>query len=288
MRVSSVGKRGVTLMDSRGEEHPARAAGRIFSSLPPVPGDIVVAADQGGTLLVEEIRPRRNTLTRADRGGDSKPVAANIDLVVAVMAVAEPAFAPGLLDRILAAAEWDRLSCLVVLNKTDLRRNGDPGLDEYRAAGYRCLELSCAEGLGVSELERTLVDRVVMMAGPSGAGKTSIARCLRPDLQFRVGSVSPRTSRGRHTTTSSRLIPLGHGTLLMDTPGIQGYSVEHIPAGGLGACFPEIAGLADHCRFRDCFHNREPGCAVRDAAENGRISERRYESYIDLLKRAGG
>jgi len=288
LRVSSVGRRGLVLMDGEGGELPARAAGRVFSTSPPVPGDLVRARRDGGTLLVEAVLPRQNTLTRADRGGDARVVAANVDLVMAVMSVAEPPFAAGLLDRILAAAEYDRLNAVVVLNKTDLYGEGDDEspdalLADYRTAGYRCRPVSCRSGEGVEETMALMLGRVVMMAGPSGAGKTSIARHLRPDLDLQVGGVSPRTARGRHTTTSSRLIPLGPDTFLMDTPGVAGYAIDHIPPEELGACFPEISALQDGCRFRDCYHDSEPGCAVREALESGRLSPRRYGSYLELL-----
>ena len=291
MRVSSVGRRGLVLMDARGKELPAKAAGRVFSATPPVPGDLVQARREGGTLLVESVLPRANTLTRADRSGDARVVAANVDLVMAVMSMKEPPFAAGLLDRILAAAEYDRLNAVVVLNKTDLHEREDTYgpealLADYRAAGYRCRQISCRSGEGVREIMTLMSGRVVMMAGPSGSGKTSIARGLRPDLDLQVGEVSPRTARGRHTTTSTRLISLGPDTFLMDSPGIAGYSIEHIPPKYLGGCFREIAGLQDGCRFRDCYHNREPGCAVREAVESGRLSRDRYQSYLELLRAA--
>lgn len=281
-----MGRRGLVLMDGEGSELPARAAGRVFSTSPPVPGDLVRARREGGTLLVESVLPRQNTLTRADRSGDSRVVAANVDLVMAVMSVAEPPFAAGLLDRILAAAEYDRLKAVVVLNKTDLDAEG-PGvlLADYRSAGYRCRPVSCRSGEGVEEIMALMSGRVVMMAGPSGSGKTSIARHLRPDLDLQVGEVSPRTARGRHTTTSSRLIPLGSDTFLMDTPGVAGYAIDHIPPEQLGGCFPEIAALQDGCRFRDCYHDREPGCAVTEAVESGQLSGARYQSYLELLRR---
>lgn len=286
-----MGRRGLVLNDGGGSELPARAAGRVFSTKSPVPGDLVRARREGGTLLVESVLPRRNTLTRADRKGDARVVAANVDLVMAVMSVAEPPFAAGLLDRILAAAEYDRLKALVVLNKTDLYGEEDaegPGgalLADYRAAGYRCRPVSCRSGEGVEEIMDLMSGRVVMMAGPSGSGKTSIARHLRPDLDLQVGEVSPRTARGRHTTTSSRLIPLGPDTFLMDTPGVAGYAIDHIPPEELGGCFPEIAALQDDCRFRDCYHDSEPGCAVREAVESEQLSGARYESYLELLRR---
>jgi ribosome biogenesis GTPase len=280
-------------MDPEGREMPARAAGRVFASSQPLPGDLVQARAEGETLLVEDVLPRRNTLTRADRKGEPRELAANIDLVLAVMAVLRPEFSPGLLDRILAAAEWDRLSAVVVLNKTDLAADSggrQPArlLEDYRAAGYTCLPASCNTGLGIDGIAELTGGRVVMMTGPSGAGKTSIARRLRPDLDLKVGGLSPRTSRGRHTTTSSRLVHLGRGAFLMDTPGIQGCSVGHIPAGGLGECFPEIRRLSDSCRFRDCYHHKEPGCAVRSAVAEGAVPEGRYRSYLELLERVRG
>jgi len=274
-------------MDGGGNELPARTAGRVFSTKSPVPGDLVRARREGGTLLVESVLPRQNTLTRADRSGDARLVAANVDLVMAVMSVSEPPFAPGLLDRILVAAEYDRLKAVVVLNKTDLYSGDSEALlADYRVAGYRCRLISCRSGEGIGEVLELMSERVVMMAGPSGSGKTSIARQLRPDLDLQVGEVSPRTARGRHTTTSTKLISLGIGTFLMDSPGVAGYSVDHIPPEHLGGCFPEISALQDGCRFRDCYHDSEPGCAVREALESGRLSPDRYGSYLELLRTA--
>jgi len=279
-------------MDGEGREHAATAAGRVFAKTPPLPGDLVEARTEGETLLVERVLKRQNTLTRAGRSGEARKLAANIDLVLAVMAIERPKFSTGLLDRILAAAEWDRLRSVVVLNKVDLAEGKKPGptelLADYRAAGYTCLATSCSSGRGIDLVAELTEGSVVMMTGPSGAGKTSIARQLRPDLELKVGGLSQRTSRGRHTTTSSRLVHLGRGAFLMDTPGIQGCSVEHIPAEGLGECFPEMRQLSDRCRFRDCYHHGEPGCAVRGAAEEGGMSAERYESYLELLEKARG
>ncbi len=285
-----MGRRGVLLMDGEGAELPARAAGRLFIDRPPVPGDVVEARREGGTLLIERVLPRRNTLTRPGRRGTPRTVAANVDLVMAVMSLDEPPFSSSLLDRILAAAEWDRLNAVVVLNKIDLQteRASSPEepLADYRASGYTCRRTSCRSGEGIDDVKGLMSGRVVMMSGPSGAGKTSIVRQLRPDLKLQVGQVSPRTSRGRHTTTASRLILLERDTFLMDTPGIAGYDIGHIPPEDLGGCFPEIARLQDRCRFRDCFHDSEPGCAVRRAAEAGDISSVRYGSYLELLRKA--
>jgi len=293
LRVSSVGRRGVLLVDGEGREISAGTSGGVFrDGEGPVPGDRVAAVASRGRLMLEEILPRRGLLTRTSPSGREQLIAANVDRVLAVVALREPPLRTGFLDRVLAASEWRSLPASIVVNKIDLASGeADADLLERIAgdfgpggAGYPVFPVSCADGSGLEALRESIRGQTVVMTGPSGAGKTSLALRFRPGLDLRIGTLNPKTSKGRHTTVSARLIPLGGGTALMDTPGLRVFSVEHIPPGELKRCFPEIRRLEGGCQFRDCMHLAEPGCAVKRACDDGGIPTSRYASYRMLVE----
>jgi len=277
------------LLLSTGETVKARVSSNVFREYKnPVCGDVVSAQDRQGVWYVDKIETRNGVLERTSPVGKRQVLAANIDLVVVVASIASPPLRRGFIDRALAAAEWNHLPAALVLNKIDLRDTADAAdlsvlkRVYYSQAGYTVLQTSTVNGEGIESFKSLISGKTVALAGVSAAGKTSLIQAIHPDINLRVGSVNAKTTKGRHTTVSARLIPLGNSTFLMDTPGLRAFSVDHIPKAELGYCFTEFEG-AGRCRFRNCLHETEPGCAVLKAVKNGTIDRERHLSYLKLL-----
>lgn len=239
-----------------------------------------------GPDRITEILPRRSKLARrAVETEGEQIIAVNLDQVAAVFSVDRPRPDLSLLDRLLVLAELNGLEGFVVANKTDL---GPPdAFAPYEEAGYDVLSTSAEEGEGLEELRERIRGRVSALAGPSGAGKSSLLNAVLPGLDRRVGEVSePGGGRGRHTTVNATLLPLPGGGYVADTPGLQYLSLWRMPPDEMAAAFPEFRPLLGACRFNDCRHLEEPGCAIRDALERGDVAEPRYRSYADLLEEA--
>lgn len=230
--------------------------------------------------------PRRTKLARrAVIGRAEQVIVANLDQVVPVFAVARPAVDTTMLDRLLALAELHDLEALVVVNKADL--GPVDGFGPYRDAGYEVLATSVREGTGLDRLAGRLSGRTSALAGPSGAGKSSLLNALVPGLERRVAEVGGGDQgRGRHTTVNATLVPLPGGGYVADTPGLQVLGLWSMDPDELAAAFPEFRPLLGSCRFNDCRHLEEPGCAIRTALEEGRVATQRYESYRTLLQEA--
>ena len=233
-----------------------------------------------------EVLPRRTALYRSNARGGGEAVLANVTRLLVVIAPL-PAPDPFVADRYLAAAESAGITATPVLNKMEL--GIEPSLraqlDVYAAVGYECVTVSAANGEGIDALLSTCAGHVAALVGQSGVGKSSLVRRLAPDTQVEVGGLI-RDEEGRHTTTVSRLYELAGGGTLIDSPGVRDFApaVAHLDPRHLG--FREVARLAPGCRFLDCRHMREPGCAVRQAVESGRVDARRYESYRRLRRLA--
>lgn len=239
-----------------------------------------------GPDRIAEILPRRSKLARRAAETEAEQIiAVNLDQVAAVFSVDRPEPDLAMLDRMLVLAELNGLAAFVVANKTDL---GAPdAFDLYGDAGYDVLPTSAEEGTGLAALRRRLEDRVSVFAGPSGAGKSSLLNAVLPGLARRVGEVSGAGGgRGRHTTVNATLLPLPGGGYVADTPGLQYLTLWRMPPDEMAAAFPEFRPMLGACRFNDCRHLQEPGCAIRDALERGEVAERRYRSYAALLEEA--
>jgi ribosome biogenesis GTPase len=250
-----------------------------------VVGDLVrVEPEPGGEVFgIVGVEPRRSLLARrVPESRGARPVAANLDQVFVVTATISPDPIPQLIDRLLVVAEANSLPATVVLNKVDL----DSGLSlerRFRSAGYEVFRTSAKSGEGIAPLRVALAGATSVVTGPSGAGKSSLLNAIQPGLRLRIGELSARVRRGRHTTVSAVMVPLDGGGYLMDTPGFSDVGLWGIEARELAECFPELRSLLGECRYADCRHVSEPGCAVRAAVGAGRVAPDRYESYRVLL-----
>lgn len=263
-------------------------------------GDRIAVGDRVEVETVDDgegritgILPRRSKLARRSVAGRREQViAANVDQMAAVFALGKPEPDLRMLDRLLALAELNDLSAFVVVNKMDLaeEEGEEPRVPRafgpYGRAGYEVLPASAETGLGIDALGRRLRGRTTVLTGPSGGGKSSLLNALVPGLDRRVGDVSERVGRGRHTTVNASLVPLPGGGYVADTPGLQVLELWELPPEAVARAFREFRPHLGDCRFNDCRHDREPGCAVKAAVEAGEIAESRYESYLALAREA--
>ena len=273
---------GFYYVRSQGALVRCRARGRFRKEgLFPLVGDrVLIDTADGAEGVVLDILPRKNAFSR--------PAVANIDYLVMLLSAALPVTDPYLVDRITVRCEKNRCGVLLVINKCDL----DPA-EELRAiyagTGYGVYPVSARTGQGVEALRQALRGRICCFTGNSGVGKSSLINALAPDMGLPVGEVSQKLGRGRHTTRHVELYDIGGDTLLADTPGFASFGDENetpILPEELAGLFPEFGPYTGACRFDDCTHRAEPGCAVRAAAEAGAVHPSRYASYLRLYGEA--
>lgn len=234
----------------------------------------VTGEDKG---VIEQILPRRSMLKR--------PMVANVDQVVLTFAAVNPDISTGLVDRFLVLAESSGLDIIICINKLDLADSAElePIAAIYRGVGYPVILASTRSGAGVEELRGKLSNRISVFAGPSGAGKSSLLNALQPGLALVTGEVSQKIGRGKHTTRYAELLPLDGGGFVVDTPGFSLTEFTDITEQELAYFYPDLAAVAPECKFSTCLHSREPQCAVKHAAQEGRIARERYDSYLEIL-----
>jgi ribosome biogenesis GTPase len=248
---------------------------------------VIVAPDGAGGGVVEEVLPRRSVLARPDVYAShmQQVIVANAEQLLIVASWREPALWFELVDRYLITAQRGGLEPILCLNKIDLAEDRAAcfeALRPYRDLGIALSIVSARTGEGVEELRRLLRGRMTALAGLSGVGKSSLLAAVQPDLRLRTAEVSGRKHEGRHTTTQASLLSLKMGGYVIDTPGIREFGLAGLRRGELARYFPEMREPAGRCRFADCAHLREPGCAVREAAEAGEIAATRYDSYVTI------
>ena len=251
-----------------------------------VVGDRVrLEPEPGGELYgITAVEPRTSLLERrVPEGRGARPVAANIDQVLVVSATKDPDPIPQLIDRLLVLAEANEISAAVILNKIDLSI-GEELAERLRHAGYTVYRTCAKTGTGVAELRERLLGRVSVVTGPSGAGKSSLLNAIQPGLTLRTGAISEKVRRGKQTTVAGVMVPLAGGGFIVDTPGFSEVGLWGIEPTALADCFPEMRPFLGECRFQDCRHMQEPGCAIRAAIERGEVSPDRYDSYRMLLE----
>lgn len=248
-----------------------------------VVGDRVVwqRADEGGVVIA--MQPRRSELARPDPAGNLRPVAANIDQILVVAAPA-PAYSPEMIDQYLAAAELTGIAPVLVFNKIDLvddnnRKAVDKLLSSYHKLGYTVVSASTKVSHGMDELFTRLKGKTSVFVGQSGVGKSSLVQSLLPQQQIGVGELSTQSGLGQHTTSTSRLYHLPGGGEIIDSPGVREFRLWQMEPSELIRGFREFAPYLGQCKFRDCTHEHEPGCALREAVERGDIEARRLASF---------
>ncbi|NNJ94439.1 MAG: ribosome small subunit-dependent GTPase A [Halobacteria archaeon] len=236
--------------------------------------------------VVEILQPRNTVLLKADGRNRQRPLAANFDQVV-IEAATEPAMDAFLIDKYTIAAELAGATPLIIINKADLlsaadRQSIESLMQEFRAIGYRYLFTSALENTGIDAFRDQLTGRTSILVGQSGVGKSSLIKRLLPEQDIAVGRLSTASGQGKHTTTTTTLYHLPGGGNLIDSPGVRDFRLGEVDPNTLGNGFREFIPHLGRCRFNDCLHLTEPGCAVIEAVNAGRISERRMESYRRL------
>ena len=296
--VKSTGSWYVVREPQSGRLHRCRLRGKfkikgLKASNPLAVGDHVdftVEAQAEGAAVISHIVPRRNYIVRRSvhKTGHVHIVAANLDQALLVVTLVSPATSFGFIDRFLVTAEAYHIPVVLLFNKTDLY---DAEGFEYQAEiagmyaslGYPSRTCAASTGTGVPEIDQLLDGKISLLAGHSGVGKSTLINALVPDLDLKTAEISEFSDKGVHTTTFAEMLPVRPGTYIIDTPGIKELGLVDLPPAELAGYFPEMRALLGQCRYHNCQHTHEPGCAVRDAVDQGRIALPRYDSYLSML-----
>ena len=244
-----------------------------------------------GTAYIVEILERKNYIVRkaSNLSKQSHILAANLDLCFLIVTISHPATATTFIDRFLAAAEAYRVPVVLVFNKIDIYDSTECEELEYLTAlyssiGYRCLHTSATDNVGIDALKEMMHGKVSLLAGNSGVGKSSLVNAIAPEIAARVGEISKTHDTGMHTTTYTEMFEFMPQSYIVDTPGVKGFGTYDMEVEEISHYFVEFFELSKDCRYGNCTHTHEPGCAVLDALENGRLAPSRYQSYLSMLE----
>jgi len=286
------------LRDPSGRSWNARTKGvlkleDITSTNPVAVGDWVdfeIESDAQSTALIDQILPRHNYINRQSPRHKHQHhiVAANLDQTVLVVTIREPRTSQGFIDRFLVAAEMYHVKPVLVFNKSDLYRAKELQLfealrDMYQPLGYPVLLVSAEKQEGLAELNAVLKDKTTLLSGHSGVGKSSLLNVLFPGMNRKTQDVSGWSGKGQHTTTFAEMFDLPQGGKIIDTPGMREFGIVDLSKQELSHYFPEMKNRIQNCQFNNCLHSNEPGCAIKDAVNQGLIHEDRYVSYRTIL-----
>ncbi len=262
----------------------------VRSTNPVVVGDWVkFEADEQGGYVISAIEPRQNYIIRraSNLSKESHIIAANIDQALLVVTLFSPETALEFVDRFLVTCEAYKVPVTILLAKIDLARQHPEAVEEfysiYEKAGYKIVEVSATEGEGVDEVRELLRGKTTLLSGNSGVGKSTLVAAVEQGLDIKTGEISQSHHKGKHTTTFSTMYPLADGGYIIDTPGIKGFGLIDIDEAELAHYFPEMMRYLPDCRFYNCSHTHEPGCAVVEAVKRGEIAYPRYESYLKIM-----
>ena len=285
------------VQDGMGETVRCRIKGKIRlqgirTTNPIAVGDFVqFTRVEDGTGSIDSIEERRNFIARksVNLSKESHVVASNLDRAFLIVTIAKPRTSSGFIDRFLVTAEAIGIPATIVFNKMDLLEGDEEAsarqeeLEKiYADVGYKTLRVSAETGLGIAEMKSALKDGIYLLSGHSGVGKSTIINRLVPGLELKTADVSESHSKGRHTTTFAEMFSVPEGGFIIDTPGIKGFGLVALQKETLNHQFPEFFALLMGCKFNNCVHTDEPGCAVRKAVEEGKVSEERYGNYVEM------
>ena len=264
----------------------------IRTTNPVAVGDRVDVAVKDGASYIINIDTRRNYIIRkaSNLSKESQILAANIDQALLIVTLKEPITNTTFIDRFLATAEAYNVPVVIVINKIDLLADDDEKeyleavKNLYEVIGYKVITMNALEGVGLAELKDTLTGKVTLLSGNSGVGKSSIINLVLPGVNLKTGSVSESHHTGMHTTTFSEMFELPEGGCVIDTPGVKGFGTIDFEKAEVAHYFKEIFAMSADCRYNNCTHTHEPGCAVLEAVENHYISQSRYQSYLSILE----
>ena len=264
----------------------------IRSTNPVAVGDRVsITPNQEGTAFITSIEDRKNYIISksSNLSKQSHIIAANVDQAFLVVTINRPVTSTTFIDRFLASAEAYRVPVVLLFNKTDAledeeREYQQMMIDLYETVGYQCLAISAANGSGMDKVRELLAGKTTVLSGNSGVGKSTLINSLLPDVQLKTAEISDAHNAGTHTTTFSEMLELPEGGYIIDTPGIKGFGTFDIEPEELTSYFKEIFHFSKDCRFNNCTHTHEPGCAVLKAVEEHYIAQSRYLSYLNMLE----
>jgi ribosome biogenesis GTPase len=270
--------RGKMRLEGRNTTNPVAAGDHVMIDL---------ESDEEGSIV--EILPRKNYIIRrsVNLSKEAQIVAANIDLALLIVTLTQPQTSPGFIDRFLLTAEAYQIPVHLVFHKVDQYDDAemlevDAMMDLYQKIGYPCLKTSLETDQGLEELEASIIGKVVLISGHSGTGKSSLVNYFIPDKDLRIGDISDATGKGMHTTTFAEMHAIPEGGYFVDTPGIKGFGLVDIAKEDIQSYFREFFELLPECKFHNCKHLNEPGCAVIHALQKGDIAESRYRSYVSM------
>lgn len=264
----------------------------IRTTNPVAVGDVVDVAIKDGASYIVGIEPRRNYIIRraSNLSKESQILAANVDQALLIVTLKEPITNTTFIDRFLATAEAYNVSATIIINKVDLlcdeyeQEYLDGVQTLYETVGYKVIKMNALEGEGLDELREILQGKTTLLSGNSGVGKSSIINLVLPGLNLKTGNVSETHHTGMHTTTFSEMFELPEGGCVIDTPGVKGFGTIDFDKSEVAHYFKEIFKMSADCRYNNCTHTHEPGCAVLEAVENHYISRSRYQSYLSILE----
>jgi ribosome biogenesis GTPase / thiamine phosphate phosphatase len=249
-----------------------------------------IEGQEARTGIISDIEPRENYLTRASvhKTAHAHILAANIDQVIVIATLTFPRTSLGFIDRLLVTAESFRIPSVLIFNKQDLfddylKASQESVIEIYESIGYQCIVTSTVTGEGIGDFQNLLQNKVSLLSGHSGVGKSSLLNAIMPDLNLRTKEVSTFANKGVHTTTFAEMFEIAPDTFIIDSPGIKELGLIEIEKEEVGHYFPEMRELLGECRFHNCLHIDEPRCAVKAAVEEGSIAMSRYQSYLSMV-----
>lgn len=280
--------KGKIRLKSNDSTNPVAVGDKVYFE---TPEDSAESVTLKNPALITEVLDRKNYVIRksTNLSRQSHVIAANVDMLFAVVTLYFPEVKLPFLDRMLVTSEVYGVPVTIVLNKVDLYREEAPEtlknfVNIYTSAGYNVVQTSVKTGEGVDVLRDICKDKVCLFSGESGVGKSSLIKSLDPSLDPKIGKISIAHLQGKHTTSLYEMYKLASGGAVIDTPGLRGFGLVNLEKEEIARYFPEMLKAAEHCRFVPCTHTHEPGCAVKEAVENGQISPERYSSYLGMIE----